>query len=63
MEFGVHQGSPITPLLFTLYMNVSIQLADYSDRFRYAYDVAAISIGNNPKEAIVAAQSNANKFL
>lgn len=44
-------------------MNVLFQVVDHPNRFGYADDVAVTSVGNIPREAIAAAQSNVDKLV
>lgn len=44
---GLHQGSPVSPILFMLYTSPLCRLEGLKIAFGYAYDVAILGISNS----------------
>ncbi|KAL5614700.1 uncharacterized protein BROUX77_000537 [Berkeleyomyces rouxiae] len=56
---GVPQGSPVSPILFMLFLQ---PLISTKHRFSYADDVAILASGRSPLESVASAQSAAEKM-
>ena len=56
---GTPQGSPLSPILFLLYMAEGLMAGNPWRRFRYADDIAVVGFGWNTKQATESAQREA----
>ena len=45
LSYGVPQGSPISPVLFMLYLEPLLKLGDARTKFGYADDIAMLGTG------------------
>ncbi|KJZ68803.1 hypothetical protein HIM_11807 [Hirsutella minnesotensis 3608] len=50
LQCGLPQGSPVSPILFLLYMESIYRLGDAQGRFGYADDIAILCVGNSLDE-------------
>ncbi|KAI0996528.1 hypothetical protein K3495_g11653 [Podosphaera aphanis] len=63
LVFGAPQGSPISPLLFLLYMAEPMRSGNSSMRFSYADDLGILGFGPSIAESAAAAQREVNHLL
>ncbi|KAI0993335.1 hypothetical protein K3495_g14849 [Podosphaera aphanis] len=63
LDCGVPQGSPISPLLFLLYMAEPMRSGNSSSRFSYADDVGILGFGPSIAESAAAAQREVDHLL
>ncbi|KAI1006683.1 hypothetical protein K3495_g1541 [Podosphaera aphanis] len=63
LVYGVPQGSPISPLLFLLYMAEPMRSGHVELRFSYADDVGILGIGPTVAESAAAAQREVDLLL
>ncbi|KAI0994897.1 hypothetical protein K3495_g13283 [Podosphaera aphanis] len=60
---GVPQGSPISPLLFLLYLAEPMRSGNTRARFSYADDIGILGFGRTINESAAAAQDKVNSLL
>ncbi|KAI0992044.1 hypothetical protein K3495_g16142, partial [Podosphaera aphanis] len=60
---GVPQGSPISPLLFLLYIAEPMRSGNSSARFSYADDIGILGIGRTAAESAAVAQREIDNLL
>lgn len=63
LECGVLQGSPISPLLFLLYMVEPLRSGNPRAGFGYADDIGILGIGPTSVESALAAQREVDSLL
>lgn len=63
LKCGVPQGSPISPLLFLLYMAEPMRSGNSISRFSYADDIGIIGFGRTVTESAAAAQRELDNLV
>ena len=63
LTFGVPQGSPVSPLLFLLYLAEPMRMGKIKSRFSYADDIGILGIGPTVAESAAAAQSEVDDLM
>lgn len=61
LECGVSQGSPLSPLLFSLYIAVLVQDEGKKTCLGYADDISILVVGSMASETVAAAKEEGNK--
>ncbi|KAI0997207.1 hypothetical protein K3495_g10978 [Podosphaera aphanis] len=63
VECGFPQGSPISPLLFLLYIELLIQEGSKDNKFGFADDIAVLGRGSTAAEAVANAQMEVEMLI
>lgn len=63
LQCGLPQGSPVSPILFLIYIEPIYRLGNPKDRFGYADDTAILRIGESLNETAEAASEDMQELL
>jgi hypothetical protein len=63
LQFGLPQGSPVSPILFLLYTEPIYRLSNPQGRFGYADDTAILCVGDTVEETAAAASRSVEEMV